>query len=144
MALPSNLIPVGNGCGPNGGLVPFYVDRQVLDTVRDEGPAWLFHDARFIEEAVCDPDAIFEGLRRPNHVEALCYSVRPSRDPDEDERDDYLAVPPVFGRVFLAFAQIGPMGYVVFGWEWREEDPDEPGHPEDWQADFGSRIWNKP
>ncbi|MGL6095324.1 MAG: hypothetical protein ACRC7O_05935 [Fimbriiglobus sp.] len=143
MAVPFHQLPIGDGHLPDGTTAPFFVDRTEFDTVRDEGPAWKFHDARFIPEAVADPDAIFRGLRRPNQNESLCYSVQPTRDPDDDANEYGIAVPPVFGRVFLVFAYLGSMGYVVFDWEWREAG-DEPGHPENWQDDFAERIWQRP
>jgi hypothetical protein len=42
---------------------------------------------------------------------------------------------PRYEVVFLAFAEVRNMGYVVFDWEWRDEDQDEPGHPRGWQED---------
>lgn len=144
MPIPSNQLPIGDGRLPDGGTAPFFIDRNELDAVRDDGPAWKYHDARFIEEAIADPDAIFEGLRRPNQTDSLCYSVRPSRDPDEDDDPFGVGAPPAFGKVFLAFAGLGPMGYLVFDWEWRPESPDDPGHPENWNHDFARRVWHRP
>jgi len=56
-----------------------------LDVIERDGAEWKLEDARFIPEAVREPDAIFEGLRRPNQRQGLCYSVRPTRDPEEEE-----------------------------------------------------------
>jgi hypothetical protein len=43
--------------------------------------------------------------------------------------------------VFLAFVEVGMMGHVVFDWEWRDEDPDEPGIPLGSQRDFAERVY---
>jgi hypothetical protein len=141
MPIPADQIPVGEGLLPNGTTAPFFVDKKELDTVRDHGPTWKYYDARFLEEAVAKPDAIFEGLRRPNQGESFCYSVQPTRDPDDQDDPYNIGLPPVFGQVFLAFVTLGAMGYVVFDWEWRPVSPDDPGHPENWQKDFVRRVW---
>src|SRR5437764_1424624 len=117
MAIPRDQLPLGEGRGPDGTPVPFFVDRRELDSLREHGPAWKYEDARFLEEVVGDPDAIFCGLGRPNQADSLCYSVRLTHDPDDEP--DWVAgpIPPRFGYVFLAFVSLGPMGYVVFDWE---------------------------
>jgi hypothetical protein len=122
---------------PDGtGRCMFYVERSVLDTLRDDGPPWKMDDILFIEETVNEPDAIFEGLNRPGMEEAVAYSVRPMRDPDEEEQ----AGPPRYGQAFVAYARSCTGGYVIFDWEWRAEGAD-PGHPEGWEADFTRRKW---
>jgi hypothetical protein len=81
-------------------------------------------------------------LRRPDQHEGLCYSVRPESDPDEDAEDDpEFAGLPRYGMAFLAFVEVRDMGYVVFDWEWRDEDPEEPGHPLGWKVDFAERVY---
>lgn len=139
-------MPVGEGLLPDGSRAPFYVCREELEVVREAGPASKFDDARFIQECVCDPDAIFRGLRRPNQAASLCHSVFPEADPDEEDGGDGFAAsyPPRFGYVFLAFAAKGSMGYVVFDWEWREACPERPGHPLNWDLDFAGRAWQRP
>jgi hypothetical protein len=143
MPIPFDQIPVGEGRLPDGTFAPFFVDRREYDILIDDGPRWKAEDARFIPEAVADPDAIFVGLRRANQAESLCYSVSPTRDPDDDADDFGPAPPPVFGRVFVAFASLCDMGYVVWDWEWREQGDAEPGHPENWQTDFEGRVWHR-
>ena len=116
------------------------MDRAELDIVQQNGPEWKLDDARFIYEAVQAPDAIFEGLLRPGQESSLCYSVRPTHDPDDPAAGPS---PPRFGYVFVSFARPGVGGFVVFDWEWREEDPDSPGHPSGWEKDFARRTWHK-
>jgi hypothetical protein len=115
----------------------FYVERAVLDTLRDDGPAWKLEDARFLKEAVTAPDAIFEGLNRPGMEEGVAYSVRPTCDPEGEEEE---AGPPRYGQAFVAYARPATWGYVIFDWEWRAEG-EEPGHPDGWEADFARRKW---
>ena len=70
----------------------------------------------------------------------MCYSVRPIRDPEIEEEQQPL---PRYGFAFLIFARLGVGGYVVFDWEWREEDAEAPGHPSGWENDFERRTWQK-
>ena len=140
MAIPSNQLPIGEGLHPDGtGGATFFVDRAELDVLEHDGPEWKLEDARFIKEAVADPDAIFQGLKRTGQEDGLAYSVRPTHDPDDEVPNP---IPPRFGYVFLAFARSGIGGYVVFDWEWREE-ADLPGHPVGWETDFERRTWFK-
>ncbi len=140
MALPADQVPVGEGLHPDGSPgADFFVDRLVLESLEEDGPASKYEDARFIEEAVGQPDAIFEGLQRENMQDRLCYSVRLTRDPEDEDNP----LPPRFGVVFLVFVRPGAWGYVVFDWDWRTEDGDTPGHPENWQEDFTRRTWRK-
>src|SRR5262245_14557072 len=140
MALPFDQLPIGEGLHPSGQWgASFFIDRKELEVIERDGPEWKFEDARFIDEAVKDPDAIFEGLRRPNQQQSLCYAVRPIYDPDDEDSQTL----PRFGQVFLAFALLGVGGYVVFDWEWREEDPNFPSHPLNWQNDFVRPTWQR-
>ena len=141
MPIPKDQLPIGPGLHPDGSSgATFFVDRAELDMLEDDGPEWKLEDARFIMEAVADPDAIFHGLKRPGQQMGLAYSVRPMRDPDEEETNP---IPPRFGYVFVAFARSGIGGYVVLDWEWREEDADTPGHPVGWATAFERRTWHK-
>jgi hypothetical protein len=139
VALPADQVPVCEGKTPHGqGKCLFYVERALLDTLRDDGPAWKLEDARFIEEAVKKPDAIFEGLNRPGMEAGVAYSVRPQDDPEEEDKT-YL---PRYGKAFVVYARPGTWGYVIIDWDWRDEDA-EPGHPVGWEADFVRRIWSE-
>lgn len=140
MPLPANQLPIGEGRHPNGDPgATFYIDVDALTAAEEDGPEWKYEDARFILEAVAEPDAIFEGLRRHDHEGGLCYSVRPTHDPDDESSQEQ----PRYGFVFVAFVRPGLGGYVVFDWEWREEDFDFPGHPENWENDLTRRTWHK-
>jgi hypothetical protein len=50
---------------------------------------------------------------------------------------------PRFGFVFVVFARPAVGGYVVFDWEWREENADRPGLPVGWENDFEVPTWRK-
>lgn len=140
MALNSDYLPVDDGIGPNGTIdVPFYVDIHRIRELRDDGPEWKYEDARFLKETIQQPDVIFGDLRRDGENDSFAYSVRLTHDPDEEQQ-----VPPTFGKVFLAFVRLVQGGYLIFDWEWREEDPDNPGFPKGHKQDFGSPTWNKP
>ncbi len=140
MAIPANQIPIGEGLNPAGKPgASFFVDRVELEQIERDGPEWKFEDARFIHECIQAPDAIFEGLGRPGHRESLCYSVRPTLDPQDPASPGL----PRYGCVFLAFVATAVGGYLVFDWEWRDEDSDCPGHPANWETDFARRTWHK-
>ena len=142
MPIPFDQIPVGEGLLPDGGRGPFFVDRRTLDLLAEHGFVEKYHDARFVPGAVSKPDAIFQGLRRPNQHDGLCYSVRPENDPEaESDEDPGFAGLPRYGVAFLAFVEVRDMGYVVFDWEWRDEDPDEPGLPRGWRNDFAAKVY---
>jgi hypothetical protein len=142
MPVPFDQIPVGEGVLPDGQRWPFFIDRRTLDLQKEYGFSDKYVNVRFVPLVIADPDAIFKGLRRPNQFEGLCYSVRPERDPDDDD-DDHggFAALPRYGAVFLAFVEVRELGYVVFDWEWRDEDPDEPGHPLGWKQDFAEKVY---
>ena len=142
MPMPADQLPVGEGRLPDGSLAMFYVSRPEIARVRDQGPQEKYEASRFLLEAVQEPDAIFAGLRRPNQDANLCYSVFLTHDPDD--RDEGCAQPPRYGYVFLAFVRVANMGYVIFDWEWREEDPAHTGHPTNWKRDFEERVWSRP
>ncbi len=140
MAIPFDQLPIGEGLHPTGEPgASFFIDRTELELIERDGPEWKFFDTRFLEEAVREPDAIFEVSNLPDEGETHCYSVRLTRDPAERESEAL----PRYGFVFLVFARVGVGGYVVFDWEWREEDPDVPGHPLNWGRDFARRTWPK-
>ena len=141
MPIPRDQLPIGEGRHPDGTTgASFFIDKAELEILEEDGPEWKLDDARFIQEAVADPDAVFRGLNRPGFEEGLAYSVRPTHDPDEEQPEQ---IQPRFGYVFLAFTRTGIGGYVVFDWEWREEDGEAPGHPSGWATDFESRTWQK-
>jgi hypothetical protein len=141
MAVPFDQIPVGEGVLPGGGRGQFFVDRRTVDLLIEHGFTEKLHDSRFLPMTVDAPDAIFRGLRRPNQNDGLCYSIRPESDPDTADEDPGFAGLPRYGMAFLAFVEVRDMGFVVFDWEWRDEDPDEPGHPLGWRDDFAGKVY---
>ena len=140
MPMPADLLVVGVGRLPDETEVTFYVRKAEIDDLRAHGPQEKLDNARFLEECMANPDAIFSGLRRPEQDESLCYSVRPTRDQDETPvSTDSM---PRYGFAFLAFVRVANMGYVIFDWEWRQEDPDHPGRPIHWQQRFPEEcVW---
>lgn len=136
MPIPSNQELIGQGKGPDGELVTFFIDKEVVDNLEKYGPLWKWEDSRFVEEAIVNPDVIFEGLGRAGFESGLCYSVRPTFDSDEPEN---LGLPH-YGMVVLVFVRQCVGGFLVYDWEWREEDFNDPGHPTNWK-DFGRKLW---
>jgi hypothetical protein len=137
MAVPSDQLPIGEGRDPAGTPgAGFFIDLTVLEAVERDGPDWKYDDARFIEEAIREPDAIFEGPKGFAQRDILCYAVRPTHDPE----NEFDSGPPAFGKVFLVYVRVG-MGYVVFDWAWREEDEAHPGRPLGWETEFARMTW---
>src|SRR5438132_5880010 len=102
MPLPINQLPIGEGRDSKGNPgTSFFVDKAELDIIQRDGPEWKLEEARFLPEAVSEPDAIFEGLRRPSEEKSLCYSVRPSHDPDDTGNGGT----PRYGVVFVVFVR---------------------------------------
>lgn len=141
MLVPFSQIPIGEGKSPEGSLVPFFIDRWAVDSASEHGFSERYFDTRFVPIAVSDPDVIFAGLIRANQDDGLAYSVRPEHDPDDDEDDRAFSGLPKYGQVFLAFVEVRDMGYVVFDWTWRDEDPDDPGYPKSWKESFTKKVW---
>jgi len=141
VALPANQLPIGAGVHPDGTEGAFFfVDLVVLNQLEEDGPAWKFDDRRFLEEAVTDPDVIFEGRKAASSEDYFCYCVQPRQDPDKPAEE----AQPFFSRVFQAIVRRRTGGYVVVDWVWRQEDPDEAWHPQGWQSEFTRRTWNRP
>ena len=88
------------------------LSKDELYALEEDGPEWKYEAARFLEEAVQEPDAIFAGLRRAGQQASHCYSVRIVNDPDEPDQTTH----PRYGHVFLVFIREGTWGYVAFIW----------------------------
>lgn len=141
MPIPSDQLPIGEGRDKDGNRgASFFVSRTTIEALEQYGPEWKYEDARFIPEAILQPDAIFEGLKRPGQEKSLCYSVRPTHDPDDETETQTL---PRYGYVFLVFARSCVGGYEAFDWEWREEDSESPGLPIGHETDFERYTWLK-
>jgi hypothetical protein len=86
MAIPFDQLPIGEGRHPTGEPgASFFLDRTELDVIDQEGPQWKLQDARFLNETVLEPDAIFTGSISSDLGDNFCYSVRVTHDPDDEE-----------------------------------------------------------
>jgi len=130
MPIPVDNIPLGLGQDPfkESGEVEFFISASNLDKIEADGPTWKLADAIHVLTAIKNPDAIFEGLEREEYKDGFCFSFKPPQSPAR--------------MVFLIFIMMN-MGYVVFDWEWRPEDSDISGHPENWETNFGRREWHR-
>jgi hypothetical protein len=136
--IPQDQLPIGEGLHPDGTPgAEFFVDRGLLNALEDFGPVEKYEDARFVPECISRPDAVFGGLKREGQDDALCYSVRPTGDPDDPGAETM----PRYGFTFVSFVRPGIGGFVVFDWGWREEDSNFPGHPVNFENDFARRTW---
>jgi hypothetical protein len=121
---------------PNGdGEESFYVSKRMLAKLEKRGPTWKYEDAAFIDEVLPSPAAVFEGLKREGFEDCLCYSGVPERDWSGPEPDHV----PRVGMVFVIYIA----SRMIIDWDWRKEDDERAGHPEDWQQDFTRRLWPK-
>jgi hypothetical protein len=128
------------GLCPSGeGECQFLVRQQYLDHLYKNGPEWKFYNLHILPEILGDPKAIFEGLRRDDFEGGYCYSGYPSKRMQGNSI--VLPIPPE--TVAVVFVNPSVRGNVVLDWEWRPDDPDEPGRPEAWQDHFERLKWSK-
>ena len=139
-------MPVPKGYLATEGMAPcgtrtanFGVPMRDIKDLQAYGPEWKFHAARLIPEALKDPTAILEGLKRHGMDDAVCYVTVPQGTWIREGIEG--PFPP--GRVFLVFAAEKDWGFVVLDWESREADIDDPGCPKNWHEDFERKIWPK-
>ncbi len=137
MAVPRGYFSIEGMCPGGSGTADFGVAVRDLEHFEAYGPRWKFHAAKLIPEALQDPTAILQGLKRDGMEDAVCYVTVPSRIWIRDRVE--APFPP--GKVFLVFAAERPWGYVVLDWELRDADADNAGCPKNWHDDFERRIW---
>lgn len=143
MPIPITHMPLGFvGITPDGQSdAEFFILRDDISFLKRHGPTWRYEDAALLQDALATPDCTFEDLKRKEYGVAIgyCYCVKPNRCYGDDGKPQ----PPPPDMVFIVFVRVD-FGYVVFHWEWRQEDRSDLRHPLGWRNDFGRRLWRKP
>lgn len=138
MPVPRGYRSVEGRCPFAEGTCEFGVSQSLLVKYQRNGPDWKFYDALLIPEVLASPAAIFEGLRREDYEDALCYSARPSRR----FKSSTIEVPFPPDRVMLVYVENHKTrGLIVLDWDSRKRHATDQGHPQNWEHDFGRRIW---
>lgn len=143
MPLSADYLPIAVGrdplfAGEGVSACAFYTSKSALEKIQQDGPAWKLEDARLIPLALRSPNAVFEGLSRPEYSDGLCYAFKPPRAVLENcSADEQMGE-----MMFLVFTK-KEFGVIVFDWEWRPEDPSAPGHPNNWNESFARKVWPK-
>jgi hypothetical protein len=143
MPIPATHVPLGfPGVGPDGvSEAEFFVTENDIAKLRRNGPTHKYEDAQLLEPALSSPDCTFEDLSREEFGagSGFCYCIKPvCRFGRNGE-----TLPAPSGQVFLVFMHTHTNYNVVFDWEWRQEDSQDPNHPDGWREDFGRRVWRK-
>lgn len=112
----------------------FFMPKDYYKQIDDDAP-WILDDFRQLEQLInvrmCG--GIFRGLNREGHENSFCYSCRPAMAAQSGVLVGFVDPPPLG-----AFA-----GPILFGIGWRDEDENEPGFPQGWEADFGGVVWRR-
>jgi len=124
-----------------GERVDAWVSHETLADLRARVPVTLWKLQNYVTAVavLCEPDAIFKGLRWHEEDEKQswwCFSAitRAERNEDGTERAA------VEGKVWMAC-----MNPLLRLFEWRREDadPKNPTHPKNWEERFGGKVWHR-
>jgi hypothetical protein len=116
------------------GSRDFFVPIAKLEHLQRSGPKQHFYDALLLGEVLSRPKVVFCGLEREDFNAAYCYAKIPSKR----YRSHDVELPPLPGYTFLVFVR---QDFVILDWEWRKADPSNPDYPENWETDFGEKVW---
>jgi hypothetical protein len=138
MLQPADAIFVGQGMNLIGEVgVEFHIRASFLNRLEEVGPAWKFHAARLIPQAVAKPDKIFGGLKRLGFDDGCCYCSRQEKRWETTKRQ--VAIPK--NLLFLVYAEAMSGSFVVFDWGFRAEDANKPGFPQGWEDFERGLVW---
>jgi hypothetical protein len=137
MSVPRGYRSLKGLCPTGEGECDFLVSITYLDHLHKYGPEWKFWNLRILPEVLGHPIVIFQGLKREDYDGGLCYSRRVARR----FQGPSIELPPHPDTVAVVFVNPDHRGNIVLDWDWRTEDLDRPGWPENWQSDFGETIW---
>jgi hypothetical protein len=123
-----------DGKNPDGdGDVTFRIAKKQVDHFREHGPAHMYHALKSVQEVLKAPSVIFEGLKRPDKENGLCYCGTPRRYLNED-----IEAPPPPGKVFTVYID---KNRVIFEWRWDKADEFQPNFPKDPKHRFDKLKW---
>ncbi|HEY1067460.1 MAG TPA: hypothetical protein VGE52_15165 [Pirellulales bacterium] len=139
MAVPSGFFAL-RGLAPDGvSEIDFAVARDYIVHLKRAGHEQRYYDAKLLDDALKHPAAIFQGLKRADFSDGLCYTCTPSRR----WKSETLDLP--FPKNFVFVVSVAPKDghLLVLDWELRKADPTQVGRPLNWDADFERLLWPK-
>ena len=126
---------VESGLHPAGkGQLDFSILQSQVRHYMRYGPAHKFFDSLLIPGVLSNPAAIFQGLKRENMEDGLCYvAIPPVR-----YINARVTAPPHPGKTFAVFADAK---FEVFDWRWENTDSNDKNLPMDYQTRFSKKVW---
>lgn len=116
------------------GKSTFYIRTSVLDKYRESGFAAKHFDAYLIPEVLKSPAVVFEGLKREDQSDSLCYA----RIPSKQYLDAHTTVPPWANRTFAVYMN---KELKIFDWVWEISDKSNLSYPIDWETRYEKILW---
>jgi hypothetical protein len=118
----------------------FYISEQKIKNYQRNGPSWKFHGLLVLAEILKNPTVIFRDLKRDYLNSAFCYSGVPSHWYKKIGTDIDLPFPP--NQVFVVYVEeTQDQHLIILDWDKRKQDSRTPGHPVNWEQDFGVKLW---
>jgi hypothetical protein len=139
MSVPRGYYSVKGLCPDGRGTCEFCVSINYVEHLQRIGPTWRFWNLHIIPEILGNPVAIFKGLQRDDFEDGFCYSGKPSKR----MLDSRVEAPLKPDTVAVVFVHQESRGTIVLDWEWRVQDLDQPGWPDQWREDFQEVSWRK-
>lgn len=139
MDCPRGYLPLPGLCPSGNGRCVFCFAKHTVDQLQRYGPEWKFLNLHVMAEVLNNPAAIFEGLNRIGYDSGYVYSARYSKRYIRGG----IEVPAQPGFVGIVVVNPDHRGNVILDWNWRREDPDREGFPENWAQDFGGLRWQR-
>jgi len=137
MSTPAGYFSLKGHAPDREGRCDFLVSKHHIERLQRAGPHWKFYNLHAMKEVLEVPAVVFTGLHREGVEHGYCYSGHASKKMQGPGIE--LPPPPDFVAVVIVCPD--HRGNIVLDWEWRREDPDKPGWPQDWQSDFTRPVW---
>lgn len=127
-------LPAFNPHNPNDEPIEVWLDQAHIDGLTKRGLETRFARIQLIPEVLKSPRAIFQGLKREEQEDGLCYAGVP----DVDHRNVSITVPPPKSMVFLVFITACNK---ISDWRWEKCDKDALDCPENYRTRFEKILW---
>jgi hypothetical protein len=119
------------------GKATFYISTSVLDNYANAGVGGKYFDLFSIPAVLGLPVVVFQGLKREDQAESLCYAGIPAKRYLSAE----ITVPPKPGRAFAVYMN---NELKIFDWRWEISDESKPGYPLEWATRYETTLWPPP
>lgn len=116
------------------GKATFYIPTSVLDRYAQSGFASKHFDVYLIPQVLKLPAVVFEGLKREDQSDSLCYA----RIPSHRYLDADTTVPPWANQTFAVYMN---NELKIFDWVWEIADEINPSYPTNWKNRYEKILW---